>query len=107
MTSARPSCSASGFDSAQGRQIATGNSSVSYQVSGNQFHWDQRADASDTALVVVQVDTTLSAVLQTDAPSRPGFVTGPFLIQNHGAQPSVFFPGYANRLEFGLEPVRR
>ncbi len=99
------SCFATGFvleNGVPGRQIAGGASSVSYQVSGNQFRWDQRADASDTALAVVQVDTALSTVLQTDAPSRPGFVTGPFLIQNHGAQPAVSFPGYANRLEFGL-----
>jgi hypothetical protein len=66
------SCSASGFDTVQGRQIATGNSSVSYQVSGNQFQWDQRAGASDTAIAVARVNTTLSALLQTDGPLRPG-----------------------------------
>jgi len=73
-------------------------------VSGNQFQWDQRAGASDTAIAVAKVNTTLSALLQTDGPLRPGFVTGPFLIQNHAAQPSVSFPGYPNRFEFGLGP---
>ena len=102
------SCSATGFYAGlpitlQGRHTATGGSSVSYQVSGNQFQWDQRAVASAAGgLASVQVDTTLSAVLQTEGAVRAGFATGPFLIQNHGAQPSVFFPGYANRLEFGL-----
>lgn len=104
------SCSATGvYDglpiTLQGRHTATGGSSVSYQVSGNEFQWDQRAVASAAGgLASVQVDTTLAAVLQTEGPVRPGFVTGPFLIQNHGAQPSVFFPGYANRTEFGWGP---
>jgi len=73
-------------------------------VSGNQMQFVQRANGSSTAFATVQVDSTLSLFLKSDGPSRAGFVSGPFLIENRGAQPSVVFPGYADNFESGLGP---
>jgi hypothetical protein len=101
------SCRATGFYTGPnqawvGAQLTSGASSVSYQISGNHLQWEQRANGGATgALSLIQLVTSLSVVLQSDGPSRPGFVTGPFLIQHRGTEYGVFFPGYANRLEYG------
>jgi hypothetical protein len=104
------SCRATGFYNGPnqawvGVQIASGASTLSYQVSGNHLQWEQRANGGATgALSYIQLVTSLSAVLQTDGPSRPGFVTGPFLIEHRGTEYSVSFPGYANSTEYGRGP---